>query len=1025
MFILIHCGGLPFTGDSIYSQSLGGSETAAYYVAKGLAAKGHIVELWGNIPYEQENVWDGVRYCHIGQQTAAAPLGDRFEFYAQHTPHDVLIVQRAPQAFVKDYAAKIKILWCHDLAVVRNRAAFMSSLANCDAVFTVSEFHKQQIADVYGLKAEARDKIYPVTNGVDLALYNEAREKVANTEVSKDTFNRFKMIFQSRPERGLNHLVKPGGIMERLLTERPDAHLFVCGYQHDVPGLNPLYDMCNARIEELPNCTNLGNLSKPELAVAQANADLWIYPTEFEEVSCITAMEMMAAFTPGITSKHGALPETCAKRGITMFPLVNGEVNEDRFVRVVKDWTDKDTEKARSYLKSGALHFDWTQSVQRFEDAITVVWYARRTDPLAVANHLMRHSDIVALQYWLDCPDLAGNNEEGKHLANAPLLRAIRESMSTCFGMRQHNDDNDAYEVNPWPFDEDKQAAHYENYYQEYAAREGWLDDTTLLDTNPRVEEFAKKLEELEDGQLILDYGCFNGAFSITLARRFPQHRFIGVDCSAAVIDHAVTWAADLELDNVGFHTVESFEQQESLKNSFSVLIAGEILEHVWNYRDWFETRIAPWLDADVAGGPLCYITTPYGPWEWASFDKYDPYRFHLWHFEREDLATIFAEQDDLDILFVPQGRSERGELLGCYLSFFNYTGEPLNDLSMYEKINRVIPTDTLALNMIVKDGEESLLKTLRSVRWIVDAIYIGVDPNTTDNTNEVIRRFEEEVPSLPVLLFDNESPLDVGFDAARNNVLSRTFEQWVLMLDADEELINGNLLSHYLRNGPYHGFALAQHHFAVEPLGVLDTDYPCRLFVNDGRIKYEGVVHEHPERGNNEGAGSVIQLPYIQIAHNSYTTENARRKKFERNIRLMARDREENPDRILGAFLWIRDLALMCRFDLEHTQGGITPLMRERAEEGIRLWEKMVSLKHPMIPRLISDGLQFYTTLSQVIGGGFDFAISLAGSKLNGGPNLERAPVHTAHFLNRKHLETVLDILVSEETKDYDSRYF
>ena len=48
MFIVMHCMGLPFNGNTIKEKSLGGSETAAYYMAKELAAQGHKLSLFTN-----------------------------------------------------------------------------------------------------------------------------------------------------------------------------------------------------------------------------------------------------------------------------------------------------------------------------------------------------------------------------------------------------------------------------------------------------------------------------------------------------------------------------------------------------------------------------------------------------------------------------------------------------------------------------------------------------------------------------------------------------------------------------------------------------------------------------------------------------------------------------------------------------------------------------------------------------------------------------------------------------------------
>ena len=105
MFIVMHCMGLPFNGDTIKEGSLGGSETAAYYMARELSAQGHKVTLFTGS--QDEGNFDGVRYLNYGRPDESAPLGDRFHFYAErradHTapPQGVLLpVRRQGQAVV-------------------------------------------------------------------------------------------------------------------------------------------------------------------------------------------------------------------------------------------------------------------------------------------------------------------------------------------------------------------------------------------------------------------------------------------------------------------------------------------------------------------------------------------------------------------------------------------------------------------------------------------------------------------------------------------------------------------------------------------------------------------------------------------------------------------------------------------------------------------------------------------------------------------------------------------------------------
>ena len=76
MIITIHCGGMPFNGDTIKTKSLGGSETAAYYVAKALAARGHRVTMFTN--EQAEGAFDNVKYVWAGPINEQNLLGERF-----------------------------------------------------------------------------------------------------------------------------------------------------------------------------------------------------------------------------------------------------------------------------------------------------------------------------------------------------------------------------------------------------------------------------------------------------------------------------------------------------------------------------------------------------------------------------------------------------------------------------------------------------------------------------------------------------------------------------------------------------------------------------------------------------------------------------------------------------------------------------------------------------------------------------------------------------------------------------------
>jgi glycosyltransferase involved in cell wall biosynthesis len=85
----------------------------------------------------------------------------------------------------------------------------------------------------------------------------------------------------------------------------------------------------------------------------------------------------------------------------------------------------------------------------------------------------------------------------------------------------------------------------------------------------------------------------------------------------------------------------------------------------------------------------------------------------------------------------------------------------------------------TMALSMIVRDAAASLAACLESVRGIVDEIVVA-DTGSTDETMAIATQYRAQV--IQVAWTDD-------FAAARNEGLKAVKSDWVLVLDADEQL--------------------------------------------------------------------------------------------------------------------------------------------------------------------------------------------------------------------------------------------
>ena len=173
--------------------------------------------------------------------------------------------------------------------------------------------------------------------------------------------------------------------------------------------------------------------------------------------------------------------------------------------------------------------------------------------------------------------------------------------------------------------------------------------------------------------------------------------------------------------------------------------------------------------------------------------------------------------------------------------------------------------------------------------------------------------------------------------------------------------------------------------------------------------------MHEHPELGLNEGPGQVLLLPDVAICHNGYLTEEVRRARFQRNLPLMLKDRQRNGERLLGRFLWIRDLAHLNRFEFEQT-GGLSPAMRERAEEAVDLWRGLLDDGQV---RMAVDALPYYSEAANLLSsGGIECSLQVGiGHRGLGDTGEQPPPLCQGQFLEPGDIERLTTALVREKT--------
>jgi tetratricopeptide (TPR) repeat protein len=211
---------------------------------------------------------------------------------------------------------------------------------------------------------------------------------------------------------------------------------------------------------------------------------------------------------------------------------------------------------------------------------------------------------------------------------------------------------------------------------------------------------------------------------------------------------------------------------------------------------------------------------------------------------------------------------------------------------------------------MIVRDAAELLPACLESVRGIVDQIAI-VDTGSTDNTIEIARRGGADLISIP---WTND------FSEARNQALAQVKTDWVLSLDADEQLdaqaaeqlrplLEAESVAGYLVKIRNYVLSLGDRiwdrpakpndflHAAARAYPAYVEHENVRLFRHDREIYFEGRVHETVGNRILKTGGQLGNAPFC-IHHFGLAAGPTTRERKNRLYRELGRQKiREMPD--------------------------------------------------------------------------------------------------------------------------------
>ncbi|MFQ5686343.1 MAG: glycosyltransferase [Candidatus Scalindua sp.] len=189
---------------------------------------------------------------------------------------------------------------------------------------------------------------------------------------------------------------------------------------------------------------------------------------------------------------------------------------------------------------------------------------------------------------------------------------------------------------------------------------------------------------------------------------------------------------------------------------------------------------------------------------------------------------------------------------------------------------------NTISLCMIVKNEEEYLSRCLNSVKGYVDEIII-VDTGSTDRTVEIAKSFGAKV-------FIH--PWEGDFSKARNYSLKYATCDWILILDADEELSEEDAprLKEIVKENNYTTIS-----FVIKNKFKDSTQESyanmIRLFKNFNGVYYEGIVHNIIKY-----SGNCLESSLSIIHHGYNLPEDKMEEKFLRTATLLKEQIKTDP---------------------------------------------------------------------------------------------------------------------------------
>lgn len=227
-----------------------------------------------------------------------------------------------------------------------------------------------------------------------------------------------------------------------------------------------------------------------------------------------------------------------------------------------------------------------------------------------------------------------------------------------------------------------------------------------------------------------------------------------------------------------------------------------------------------------------------------------------------------------------------------------------------------------LTISLLTSNRMETIPRCLDSLKPILEAIpseLIIVDTSNNPEIYECNLRYTDRVEKFE---WCND------FSKARNTGLNKAEGEWFMFIDDDEWFLDSAPLIDFFASGEYKEYGVAYYcvcNYLDKDFEITSKGWVKRLIKLEEDTQFRGKVHESlgPEVGR-------IKLLDAVIGHTGYIfeTDEDREKHFQRNVSLLKKMEQEEPDVLRWKILMVQeyrssgkwhDLELYCRDSIEY----------------------------------------------------------------------------------------------------------